>query len=247
MAAIVDYSTIKANLVAWVQDVAGEFLYTGVDGLGAVWWVEDAHDYQLAPYCELTWQDGGSVGMDELSWQSVDGDDDTLYPRMIGHRQVVVMFDFRSRNGADPARAGAEALRERFNNELGALALRRDYGLAPIEVVSFNQAGVVWEGRLETVVSVEMRFGYQTVVESVDLTVERVRNVGLRNQIVDSAGNLVGDNVQFLVGLDFPPSDPEPAQGSAFNNGFDALGFGSGTVAGGGGPFDSGFDLGFDI
>lgn len=207
MPAIVDYSTIKANLVSWVQGVAGEFLYAGVDGLGAVWWVEDAHDYQISPYCEITWIDGGSVGMDDVTWESVDGDDDTLYPRMVGQRQVVVRFDFRSRGGADAVRSAGEAIRERFNNELGALALRRDYGLAPIEILSFNQAGTVWEGRFETVVSVEMRFGYQVIVESA-LTVERVRNVGLSNQVKDVNGTLVGEDVEVLVGFDYPPNDP---------------------------------------
>lgn len=247
MPAIVDYEAVKAGVIAWVRATAGEFLYTGADGLGAVWWVEDAHDYQLSPYVELTWNDGGSQGQDWVVWQELDGDEDTLTPRMVGLRQVVVGVDIRARSNVNVPRQVAEALRASFTNELTAVSLRQDYGISPVRLEAYTTGGIPWEGRLVPVSSMELRFSYQTVADNDSLTVERIRNVGLRSQIRDCGGVLVSDNVEELVGLDYPPSGSTPAVRSPFTFGFDALAFGTGDAVGSSGAFDAGFDTGFDI
>jgi hypothetical protein len=205
--AIVDYDAIKAGVVQWVRDTAGEFLYVGQDGLGAVWWVEDAHDYQIAPYVELTWNDGGSQGQDAVVWREVAAD--TLSPRMIGLRQVVVGVEVRARGDVNVPRQVAEALRTSFDNELTAVVLQESYGLSPVRVESFSAGGgFMWEGRLEAVSSMELRFSYQTVADNASLTVERIRNVGLSNQVKNAVGDIVGENEEVLVGFDYPITLP---------------------------------------
>lgn len=242
MPAIVDYEVIKAGVVQWVRDTAGEFLYAGQDGLGAVWWVEDAHDYQVSPYVELTWNDGGNQGQDAVVWESIDGDEDTLTPKMLGLRQVVVTVEIRSRGSVNVPRQVVEALRASFDNELTAVTLREDYGLSPVRVEAATVGGFTWEGRLAAVGSLELRFSYRTIAENTALTVERIRNVGIRNQMRDCAGNLIGSNIQELVGLDYPPVGGTPVGDNPFTRGFDWGAFGSGVPDGDESPFSSGFE-----
>ncbi len=244
MPAIVDYEAIKAGIVQWVRDTAGEFLYTGVDGLAAVWWVEDAHDYQLVPYVELTWNDGGNQGQDAVVWESIAGDEDTLTPKMLGLRQVVVTVEIRARGSVNVPRQVVEAIRASFDNELTAVALREDYGLSPVRVEAATVGGFSWEGRLEAVGSLELRFSYRVIAENTALTVERIRNVGIRNQIRDCNGDLVGDNTQSLIGLDYPPPQVSVSP-SPFGRAFSPEEFGPPTDNGGDFEFSDAFDLSF--
>lgn len=204
MPALIDYENVKANIVQWVRDVAGEFLYGGLDGEGAVWWVEDAHPYQVTPYCELTWNDGGIVGEDATVWRATGGDDDTLTPRTIGNRQMILSVEFRSRGDVNAPRAAAEALRAAFKNELWATRLRTEYGLSPVRIEGYQAGGgFVWEGRLEAVSSLELRFGYQVVADA-SITVERIRNVEYAGTVTGTDGNPAGADLEDTVGLDYP-------------------------------------------
>lgn len=242
-----NYAQVKANIVQWVQDVAGEYLYPGQDGAGAVWWLEDAWDYQVTPYVELTWNDAGRMGRDQVRWDPTDGDEDTMTPTMIGARRVRVLVQVRARDDVDAPRNVIEALREDFDNEISAINLRQNYGIAPITIERAEVSGFDWEGIRESVGEIEFIFGYQTT-STPKVTIERIRNVEFRNQVRDIEGNVVGENVPVIVGLDFPPGDAPPAFRSAFTTAFSVLEFGAGPSSDPStSPFDPDmFDIGFE-
>jgi hypothetical protein len=212
-----------------------------------VWWQEDAWDYQITPYVELTWNDAGRMGRDQVRWDDTDGDPDEMTPTMVGARRAIINIEVRSHENPAIPRLVLEELRTSFDNEITAITLRQDYGISPISIEGYTVGSFDWEGRREAVGTIDLMFGYQTI-NVPSISIGRVRNVEFRNQIRDVDGNIIGDNVPILVGLDYPPGNTPPTFRSAFTSAFSVLEFGAAASSDPStSPFDPDmFDIGFE-
>ena len=189
MAPAVDYTAIKATLYSWVETVIGSYLQNDAEGYPYIFWTDEAHDYNIAPYAALTLTDG----------YDYDPVTDTLAPRITGNRQLIFACEIRDRSSANRPRDAAEDLRTALEHEVYMQQLH-DGGIAIIGIENFQPSIDTQQERSEALAVIEIRIHVKADLFNANVNVPPVNNVGLTQQLRDCTGALIDpDAVEEMV------------------------------------------------